>query len=244
MLTFIQKIIGALLALFQRPLQAGPILPPMPLTFNTDGFKIRVETSHIVTTNLATWRISAAALNEDDVAYDELKLRASFFRNSEHLGDVEEELQRGQALLFPGDTLPIDLRMPLPEGTTRVVATLIGERSEDAEISATPISLIMPPPGISLQERQHVQHWFGDGSQGFCHLTIEIHNEGKPIKLLKLNTTFKLKSGDVCEERTVLPTYEGAPTILQGERRLAHVIARVPKTYSSYELEIGELERV
>jgi len=242
MLTFIQKLIGAFLALFQKPASSAPLLPPMPLSFKTEGFKIRVETSHIVTTKIATWRISAAAQNDGKSAYQELKLRASFYKESELLGEVDEELQRGQALLFPGDTLPIDLRMPLPEGTTRVVATLVGETSDESEIKSTPVKLAMPP-GLSLRERQHEQHWFGDGNQGFCHLTIEIHNEGKPIKLLKLNTKFKLKNGDVCEERTVLPTYEGAPTILQGERRLAHVIARVPKSYGTYELEIGELER-
>lgn len=238
MFSLIQKFFEAIFGIFRRPGDAR-IMPPIPLALSHESFEIRVETSHVVKTSANSWHMVAAAKNIGQGAWQDLVLEAEFLDGETPLSVEREELQRGQAPLLQGDTLPIDIRMPCPEGATKVRATLKGDKGPAEAPQTKPV---LTHERVKISERQHEVRWFGDGQNGFAHLTLEVENTGRALGLLKLRVSSTRKDGSVIDERTALPTYQGAPALLKGERRLVHVITRVPKDYGTYTVVVEEIE--
>lgn len=235
-----------------RPRRPENQSPTVPIRVEADGFHVRVESSLAVTTKLVTWHFVGAIRNDDSDQISDLVMDVEFFRGSTSLAKESVELQRGQAPMIHGDTMPLDVRVPMPADADRAVARVRGDRSKAGALKTQDVArlgwgTLKPVKSLEFKERLHDVHWFGDGTRGFCHLTLELTNN-EPLHavrgrltLVRLKVAFEDLAGVVLEEREVLPVYEGASPILSGERRLAHVIVRVPKSYASYRVTVEEV---
>lgn len=236
-----------------RPQRPEDQSPPVAVKVEANGFQVRVEASLAVTTKLVTWHFVGAIRNDQNDQVSNLVMEVKFFKDSTLLSTETVELQRGQAPMVQGDTMPLDVRVPMPADADRAVAHIRGDRGpakppKTQDVPRLSWNQQKPLKSLVFKERLHEVHWFGDGSRGFCHLTLELTNNEPShpsrgrLKLVRLKVVFEDVAGAVLEEREVLPVYQGACPILSGERRLAHIIVRVPKSYASYRVTVEEVE--
>ncbi len=178
-----------------------------------------------------------------------LDLKVSAFDGQELVGSSEAEVVGShQAELRHGDSQAWEYRMPVSRNASRVELSSM-------EIEYSPMTSAPParearinwedklPSGVLVvfRERLHRTQAFGDGTQAFCHLTIEVENSGRALAVLKIAVSFFDKENNVIDTREALAAWKGGPPIQPGERRLVHLISKVPSNYSHYSGRVSEV---
>ncbi len=193
--------------------------------------------------------LTGTFFNHGEDTIKRLDLKVSAFDGQVLISSAETEVVGShQAELRHGDSQAWEYRMPVSGHVSHVEISAV-EIEYSAATSAPPSREARInwedklPSGVLVvfRERLHRTQAFGDGTRAFCHLTIEVENSGRALGVLKLEVSFFDENKKVIDTREALAAWKGGPPIEPGERRLVHLISKVPSNYSHYTGRVTEV---
>lgn len=212
------------------------------------GVDFRPDRAALVVRNEPILHLTGTFFNQDEATIELLEVKITAFDGQNVVGESETEVVGShQADLQQGDSQAWEFRMPLKRAANRAeISTVALDHSTEkkaAKIGEAKIDWdVKVPMGVAVvfNERLHRTQAFGDGSRLFCHLTVEVQNTGSSVRVLKLELSFFDKENKTVDTREALAAWTGGPALQPGERRLVHVISKVPSNYSHYSGRVVE----
>jgi hypothetical protein len=193
--------------------------------------------------------LTGTFLNHGEDTIKRLTLKVSALDGQTLIASSEAEVVGShQAELLHGDSQAWEYRMPVNGNVTRVEISSV--EIEHSELTTAPPAREARidwegklPSGVLVVFRERLQRTqaFGDGTRAFCHLTIEVENSGRVLEVLKIEVSFFDEENRVIDTREALAAWKGGPPIEPGERRLVHLISKVPSNYSHYSGRVTEV---
>lgn len=221
----------------------------IPVVTYIKGISFRPDRAVLLPRTEPILLITGTYFNQGDQTISLLGVKVTAFDGQNAVGEsTTEVIGSHQANLQPGDSQAWEFRMPLKDSSNRIEISTV-EMEYAPAIKAPPtkearIDWDMKVPAgmlVVFRERLHKTQAFGDGTRSFCHLTIEVQNSGRAIKVLKLELKFLNENDEIIDTREALASWTGGPAIEPGERRLVHVISKVPENYSYYAGRVVEV---
>ncbi len=221
----------------------------IPVVTYIKGISFRTDRAVFMARAQPFLLVSGTFFNQGDQTISLLGIKITAFDGQNAVGESDTEvIGSHQANLQPGDSQAWEFRMPLTQTSNRIEISTV-EMEYAPPIKAPPtkearIDWDMKVPAgvlVVFRERLHKTQAFGDGTRLFCHLTIEVQNSGRAVKVLKLDLKFLDQNDKVIDTREALAAWTGGPAIEPGERRLVHVISKVPENYSYYAGRVVEV---
>lgn len=240
--TLFDALFGWFFALFSTRQKALPT-PEIKVIFSShlSGLSLRVERATMLARADSVVHLTGVVINDTSHAIKKLSVVLHASHRGQSVGKMDFEMvESHQASLLPGDSHAWEIKMPIRTDADQITVTTDtvdteSPRARPSKEAAVTWDLRVPN-GMALvfRERQHESFHYGDTHNGFCHLTIEVENLGREVSVLKLIVTFFDNAEEVIDEREVFAAWAGGPKIMTNERRLVHVITKVPSSYTSY----------
>lgn len=248
--TLLEALFGWFFRMFSsEPKRIGAGNLPVDFETSVAGLTLRVDRATMLARVEPMLHVVGVVQNFGDQVVREMFFEVEGISGEESRGrgDVEV-IGTHQAALQPGDSHAFDFKVALRGDVQRVSIRATGldaERARPARPSKeAPVDWALAcPSGVAVvfRERLHEVRKFGDGTQGFCHLSLEVENSGREVKVLKVQVRFMDDTGEVLDNREALVAWAGGPELKGGERRLVHVISKVPSNYSGYSGTVVEI---
>ena len=218
--------------------------PDIEVEFSShvDGLTLRVDRATMLARVQPMVQLTGVVTNSGERVVRELSVVFHASRHGVSVGRFDSEiLGSHQGNLRPGDSQAFDVTFPVRSDANGVVVTTDRVDVVPFQPVAAPVEAMLDwqanvPVGVAIVFRERLREFrpFGDGRQGFCHLTLEVDNQGQAVSVLKLEIAFFDAGKKLLDQREVLAAWTGGPPIHSGERRLVHVISKVPSSFRSY----------
>lgn len=248
--TLFEAFFGWFFALFSskpKRLTSGDL--PVEFRSRVQGLSLRVDRATMMARIEPMLHLVGVLENRGDNVVHEISFAITAYRDETAVGGQDQEIVAAHhAALHAGDSHAFDLKIALKSDTNRVVVSTCEESAERArpQRPSPEAKIDWPagmPPGIDLvfRERKNETHRFGDGRFAYCHLSLEVENGGRDVNVLKLDLRFFDGQGREVDKRETLAAWAGGPPLKRGERRLVHVISKVPANYTGYLGQVADV---